>query len=78
MAGMLTIKPEQERKVEEEQERHQNEKTEISLAEIFFLSPEIKSRTLLQVASRSLPGDSPAYTRWLYVQSQSRLVDWAS
>jgi len=52
MAGMLTIKPEQERKVEEEQERYRNEKTEI-----FFLNPEIKKGLHLYAAER--------YYKWL-------------
>lgn len=43
--------------MEEEQERHQNEKTEISLAEIFFLNPEIKKGLHLYAAER--------YYKWL-------------
>jgi hypothetical protein len=54
---MLTIKPEQEGKVEKEKERKQNEKTEISLAEIFFLNPETKKGLHSHAAER--------YYEWL-------------
>jgi hypothetical protein len=57
LAGILTIKPEQEGKVEKEKERKQNEKTEISLAEIFFLNPKTKKGLHPHAAER--------YYEWL-------------